>query len=87
MAKLQISMDEKLKNEAESIIDELGMSPKTAVTVFYKQIVEQGKIQFSIELSEKSKRIHNIQRLAEKLPVQKLDTDEKIEEWFNEDEY
>ncbi|HEN2040273.1 TPA: type II toxin-antitoxin system antitoxin, RelB/DinJ family, partial [Enterococcus faecium] len=55
--------------------------------VFYKQIVEQGKIPFSIELSEKSKRIHNIQRLAEKLPVQKLDTDEKIEEWFNEDEY
>lgn len=53
MAKLQISMDEKLKNEAESIIDELGMSPKTAVTVFYKQIVEQGKIPFSIELSEK----------------------------------
>ncbi|HBA0799907.1 TPA: type II toxin-antitoxin system RelB/DinJ family antitoxin, partial [Enterococcus faecium] len=48
MAKLQISMDEKLKNEAESIIDELGMSPKTAVTVFYKQIVEQGKIPFSI---------------------------------------
>ncbi|WP_369675005.1 type II toxin-antitoxin system RelB/DinJ family antitoxin [Enterococcus faecium] len=87
MAKLQISMDGKLKNEAESIIDELGMSPKTAVTVFYKQIVEQGKIPFSIELSEKSKRIHNIQRLAEKLPVQKLDTDEKIEEWFNEDEY
>ncbi len=29
-------------------------------------------------MSEKSKRIHNIQRLAEKLPVQKLDTDEKL---------
>ena len=87
MAKLQISMDETLKKEAESIIDELGMNPKTAVTVFYKQIVEQGKIPFSIELSEKSRQIHTIQRLAEKLPTRKLDTDEKIEEWFNEDEY
>lgn len=42
-----------MKNKAESIIDELGMSPKTAITVFYKQIVKQGKIPFSIEFSKK----------------------------------
>ena len=86
MAKLQITMDDDLKNEAESIIEELGLTPKTAVTVFYKQIVEQGRIPFDIALSERHKRMRSIQKLAQDLPVEKLDTDEKIEEWLNEDE-
>lgn len=85
MAKLQISIDDDLKHDAEKLIDELGLTPKTAITVFYKQILEQGKIPFSIELSERNKRALSIQRLSEDLPVRRLDTEEKIDEWFNED--
>ncbi|OTO15239.1 MULTISPECIES: type II toxin-antitoxin system RelB/DinJ family antitoxin [Enterococcus] len=86
MAKLQISIDDDLKNDAEKLIDELGLTPKTAITVFYKQILEQGKIPFSIELSERSKLARSVQRLSEDIPVRRLDTDEKINEWINEDE-
>lgn len=35
MAKLQITMDDSLKNEAERIIEELGLTPKTAVTALF----------------------------------------------------
>lgn len=86
MAKLQISMDDALKNEAEDIILELGLTPKSAVTVFYKQIIEQGRIPFDIALSERHKRMKSIQKLSQNVPVRNLDTDEKIEEWLNEDE-
>ena len=53
MAKLQISMDEKLKNEAESIIDELGMSPKTAVTVFISKLLSKEKSHFLLNCRKK----------------------------------
>lgn len=86
MAKLQISIDDELKNEAEDIIDQLGLTPKTAITVFYKQILEQGKIPFPIELSQRNKLTLSIQKSAKELPVKTLDTDEKILEWLEEDD-
>ncbi|MGM0168781.1 hypothetical protein IGI39_004536 [Enterococcus sp. AZ135] len=38
MAKLQISIDDELKHNAEKLIDELGLTPRTAITIFYKQM-------------------------------------------------
>lgn len=86
MAKVEVNMDGELKADAEKIIQELGLTPSTAITVFYKQVVEQKKIPFALELSDKNKVIVDIQKYAEKLPVEKLDTKEKIENWLNEDE-
>lgn len=86
MAKLQISMDDALKTAAEKVIAELGLTPEAAITLLYKQIVEHGKIPFPIERTEKSKLAGNVQRLSEDLPVRRLDTDEKINEWMMEEE-
>lgn len=86
MANLKFSIDDDLKRDAEKIIRELGLTPKTAIAVFYKQIVEQGKIPFSIELSERSKLALSIQRLSEDLPVERLHNDEKINDWLNEEQ-
>lgn len=86
MAKLEILIDDKLKHDAEQIIAELGLTSQTVIVLLYNQIVEQGGLPFSIELSERNKRALSIQRLSEDLPVRRLDTDEKIDEWFNEDE-
>ena len=86
MAKLQISMDNALKTAAEKVIAELGLTPEAAITLLYKQIVEHGKIPFPIEQTENSKLAQNVQRLSEDLPVRRLDTDEKINEWIMEEE-
>lgn len=85
MAKLQITMEDALKKEAERIIEELELTPKTVVTAFYEQIVEQGRIPFDLALSERQKRTRNIQRLAQDSPVRELNTDEKIAAWLNEE--
>lgn len=67
------------------IDDTYVLTPKTAVTAFYEQIVEQKRIPFDLALSERQKKTRIIQRLAQDSLVRELDTDEKIEAWLNEE--
>ena len=43
-----IRMDENLKKQAERLFDEMGMNMTTAITIFTKTVVRQGKIPFEI---------------------------------------
>lgn len=45
---ITIRMDEKLKKQAETLFDELGMNMTTAFTVFVKAAVRQQKIPFEL---------------------------------------
>lgn len=45
-----IRMDRNLKNELDSICNELGMSISTAMTIFAKAVVRKGGIPFSVSL-------------------------------------
>jgi DNA-damage-inducible protein J len=45
-------MDEILKKQAESFFNELGMSITTAITVFIKAALRQGKIPFELEVDQ-----------------------------------
>ena len=51
MAKVStnISLDEDLKKEAQALFAEFGMDLTTAVTIFLKQSVREGRIPFSIQ--------------------------------------
>ena len=43
-----IRMDESLKKQAETLFDEMGLNMTTAITIFAKAVVRQGKIPFEI---------------------------------------
>jgi len=43
-----IRMDENLKKQAETLFDEMGLNMTTAITLFAKAVVRQGKIPFEI---------------------------------------
>ncbi len=47
-ASVTVRMDENLKRQVETIFDEMGMNMTTAMTVFAKAVVRQGKIPFEI---------------------------------------
>ena len=49
-ASVTIRMDEGLKHQVETIFDEMGMNMTTAITVFAKAVVRQGKIPFEIAI-------------------------------------
>ena len=43
-----IRMEEDLKKQAEILFDEMGLNMTTAITIFTKAVVRQGKIPFEI---------------------------------------
>ena len=53
MATINIRVDEKLKNDAEQVFEELGLSTTTAMTIFLKAVVRNGGIPFSLVLPNK----------------------------------
>jgi addiction module RelB/DinJ family antitoxin len=48
---INICMDKALKEQAESLLSELGMNMTTAFNIFLRQAVRQGKIPFEISLN------------------------------------
>ena len=44
-----IRVDEGLKEDAQRLFNEIGMSMSTAVNIFSKQCVKEGKIPFELE--------------------------------------
>ena len=50
-----IRVDEALKAEADELFDELGMSFTTAVNVFVKQAVREGRIPFEVTTAPKAR--------------------------------
>ena len=51
-----IRIDDTLKAEADALFDELGMSFTTAVNVFVKQSVREGRIPFEVTTAPKAPR-------------------------------
>lgn len=45
---ITIRMDEKLKKQAEMLFEDVGLNMTTAITIFLKAVVRQGKIPFEI---------------------------------------
>jgi DNA-damage-inducible protein J len=48
---LSIRIDRELKKQAETLFSELGMNTTTALNIFVRQSVRQGKIPFEISLN------------------------------------
>ncbi|EPI5828683.1 type II toxin-antitoxin system RelB/DinJ family antitoxin [Enterococcus hirae] len=83
--RIQVGIDKELKENAEQILEELGLNATTAITILYKQVVSRGEFPMEIKLSEEEKQAIKLRQLAQNMPVQLLDTHEKLNEWFNED--
>lgn len=53
MATINIRIDNNLKKESESVLQELGLSMTTAMTLFLKAVVWNNGIPFSLEIPNK----------------------------------
>lgn len=49
-ANLYVRIDPELKERAESILSSLGISPSSAITMFYRQVVLHNGLPFEIKL-------------------------------------
>lgn len=83
--KLQVSIDRELSDEAQTVLDDIGLSPATAITVFYKQLVAQGGLPFELKQSPDQKALLDLQRAAATRPVNDLSNPQKLTEWFDDE--
>lgn len=65
-----IRMDEKLKKEFDSLVEEMGMNATTAFNIFARAVVREKKIPFEINTSESKKE----QKLTKKQLLELLNT-------------
>lgn len=82
--RIQVGIDKELKENAEQILEELGLNATTAITILYKQVVSRGEFPIEIKLNEEERQAIKLRQLTQSMPVQLLDTDEKLNEWLNE---
>lgn len=54
---ISVRIDKELKEQAESIFKELGISVSTAFTLFYKQVVLNNGIPFELSLQKRPKAL------------------------------
>ena len=63
-ANLCIRIDPELKDQAEILFSELGMSLSTAITVFFRQAVRESKIPFEIKWDRPNRETAEAMRYA-----------------------
>ena len=70
-ATLNLRVNPTLKQEAESVLDQLGIPMSTAVDMYLKQIVLVGGIPFSVTLPKAPERI-NAEKMSEEQIHEKI---------------
>ena len=56
---LSYRIDTKIKDEAETILNELGISPTSAIQMFYKQVILNNGIPFDVNLRNNKTLFYN----------------------------
>ena len=62
---LYVRIDTEVKEKAESILTQLGISPTSAIRMFYSQIVRENGLPLSLQLSSVSPTVTDDTSLAE----------------------
>jgi len=82
MANVNVRIDASIKADAEAIFSELGLTPSTAINLFYKQVIRTHGIPFPLKISKPNrntiKAIKEVDKI-EKHP-EKYKTYQNVEE-------
>lgn len=83
--RVQANVDLNLANEAETIMNEVGLNPTVVINALYKKIVATGGIPFNFQLTPDQMADIRLQKALEKVPVHDVKTEKDLEEFFDED--
>lgn len=83
--RIQFSTDEGTAKSAEYIIRKAGLSPATVVSMVYSEIANTGKIPVNLQSTKEDLAKANIIRASYDLPNVKLDNDQAINDFFDDD--
>lgn len=64
---ISFRIDEQLKNEADKVLNEIGLNMTSALVMFLQQVVNKRAIPFPLEASDPFYSIENIEELKRRL--------------------
>ena len=67
MANINVRIDERVKKDAEAVFAEIGMTPTTAINLFYRQVIRTNGIPFSLSASQPNKKTAKAIKEVEKM--------------------
>lgn len=67
MANVNVRIDESIKADAEAVFSDLGLTPSTAINLFYKQVIRTQSIPFPIKLHKPKRKTIRAIKEAEKI--------------------
>lgn len=79
---ISIRMDSELKSQADKFFNSLGMSISTAFNIFVRQSLREGRIPFSISLSQEP----NKETIAAMLEAERIAKDPSVKGYTDLDE-
>ena len=85
-ARIQIQVDQSLKDNAEEILDNLGMTPTAAVTMLFKRIVATDSFPIDLTLTDREKASNELLKAVNKQPVHEIKSKDEAMKWLSEDE-
>ena len=83
--KVQVNINREIAVEAESIIDQIGLTPTTVINSLYREIIVAGRIPLNFALTPRQKAIIDFQDAIKDVPTKKVTTQKELEEFFDED--
>lgn len=84
--RVQIQVDQELANETEQILQELGLTPTTVVTMLYKRIAANGSLPFDVVLTESEKANIHFLKSTENTPIKEFKNAEEVQSWLEDDD-
>lgn len=85
-ARIQIQVDQSLKDNAEEILDSLGMTPTAAVTMLFKRIVATDSFPIDLTLTERERASNELLKTVSKQPINEIQSKDEAMKWLSEDE-
>lgn len=84
--KVQANVDPQIKERAENIIKEVGLTPTAVINGLYRKIAATGRIPVDFSLTAEQMADIELQEAIKDLPVKKLRTKKEIEDFFNDED-
>ena len=67
MANVNVRIDSDIKRRAEAVFDELGLTPSTAINLFYKQVIRTNSIPFPLKTKKPNRKTLKAIKETEKI--------------------
>ena len=88
MANVNVRIDAITKAEAEAVFSELGLTPSTAINLFYKQVIKTQSIPFKLKMETPNRKTRKALKEAERIEkhpdkYKKYDSVEELMEDLN----